>query len=410
MVSEPGSGHVRAQCLVLLLVLAIWLLAVASASAQSEHDQAPGAAVPASDSPTWMWSWDARVFGGWNYQRRKFRDFQEIESQNWLMGGGERQILGGPLRVQAMVSLEPFTIQPLGSPQVFQTGETYRQAPLIDYQHPHDLFMGLGMRWTRPLASGRIFAEAAPVGSPAIGPQVFMHRPSASENPSAPLGHHQMDATHITHGVLTAGVERYGVMLEGSWFRGAEPDENRKDIDLGALDSYAGRLSWRRRGWDAQVSAAHLTTPEWIHPFSDVTRVTASVGFTRSDGALAALLAWGQNREIHGNLDAYLLEATVRPYAQHAWYTRVELTTKDIVNAGGRHPPGILHFHALSRVAAFTGGYVFDAVQSRAGLFGIGSDISVYHVPPNLADNYGAPVSLHLFLRYRPAVALPHVH
>ena len=55
----------------------------------------------------------------------------------------------------AMVSLEPFTIQPLGSPQVFQTGETYRRAPLIDYQHPHDLFMQLGVRWARPLAFGR---------------------------------------------------------------------------------------------------------------------------------------------------------------------------------------------------------------------------------------------------------------
>jgi plastocyanin len=74
-----------------------------------------------------------------------FRDFQEIESQNWFMGAGEREGLGGRLLVHTMISLEPFTIQPLGSPQVFQTGETYRQAPLIDYQHPHDLFMGLSV-------------------------------------------------------------------------------------------------------------------------------------------------------------------------------------------------------------------------------------------------------------------------
>ncbi len=174
--------------------------------------------------------------------------------------------------------------------------------------------MGLGVRWTRPVASARVFAEVAPVGAPAIGPAVFMHRPSAAENPSAPLGHHQFDATHITHGVVTGGVERFGIMLEGSWFRGAEPDENRKDIDLGALDSYSGRLSWRRRGWDAQFSGAHLTrTPEWI--------------------------------------------------------------------------------------------------QSRAGRVGIGGDVSVYRVPPNLAENYGTPVSFHLFLRYRPfAEPLHAVH
>jgi hypothetical protein len=400
------TRHIRARCRVYqrrspwLVVLAICSLTVVSLRAQ-EHVHDPGSA-------TWTWSWDARVFAGWNYQLRKFRDFQEIESQNWFMGTGERQILGGPLLVHAMVSLEPFTIQPLGSPQVFQTGETYRQAPLIDYQHPHDLFMGLGVRWTRPLAFGRLFAEAAPVGAPAIGPAVFMHRPSAAENPAAPLGHHQMDATHITHGVLTAGVARNALMVEGSWFRGAEPDENRRDIELGPLDSYSGRLSWRQRGWDAQVSAAHLTTPEWVEPFSDVTRLTASVGFTRSDGRVAALAAWGQNREIHGKLDAYLMEATLRTHPRHAWYTRVELTKKDILNVGGRHPPGFVHFHPLSLVGALTGGYVFDAVESMAGRFGIGGDVSVYHVPPNLADNYGAPVSFHLFMRYRPIQASPH--
>ena len=401
---KTGSPPIRARCRV-LLVLALWPLVAATLEGQAEHVHPPDSA-----PSTWTWSWDARVFGGWNYQRRKFRDFQRIESQNWFMGGGERQVLGGPLRLHAMVSLEPFTVQPLGSPQVFQTGETYRQAPLIDYQHPHDLFMGLSMIWARPLGSVRIFTELAPVGAPAIGPPVFMHRPSAAENPAAPLGHHQMDATHITHGVVTAGVERSGFMLEGSWFRGAEPDENRKDIDFGSLDSYSGRLSWRGRGWDAQFSAAHLTTPEWTHPFADVTRLTASVGFSQADGRLAALAVWGQNREIHGTLDAYLLEATLRPYPQHAWYTRVELTTKDILNAGGRHPGGILHYHPLSRVGVLTGGYVFDALQYMRGTFGIGGDVSVYRVPSNLSDSYGAPVSFHLFFRYRPIGVRSHVH
>lgn len=396
-----ASRHIRGRCRA-LCALAMCALTVVRLGAQSEH-------VHESDAAMWTWSWDAKIFTGWNYQQREFRDFQRIESQNWFMGSGERRVFSGPLRLHAMVSLEPFTIQPLGSPQVFQTGETYRRAPLIDYQHPHDLFMQLGVRWARPLAFGRLLAEVAPVGAPAIGPVVFMHRPSASENPTAPLGHHQMDATHITHGVLTVGIERSGLTLEGSWFRGAEPDENRKDLDLGRLDSYSSRLSWNRGGWNAQVSAAHLTTPEWVHPLSDVTRLTASIGFTRSDERLAALVAWGQNREIHGNLDAYLLEATARLRTRHAWYTRAELTTKDILNAGGRHPPGVLHFHPLSRVGALTAGYVFDAAQSRAGRFGIGGDVSVYHVPANLADNYGTPVSFHLFVRYRPIQANAHL-
>ena len=59
--------------------------------------------------------------------------------------------------------------------------------------------------------------------------------------------------------------------------------------------------------------------PEWIHPFADVTRLTASVAFVQADGRLAGLAAWGQNREIHGNLDANMLEATVRTHERHAW-------------------------------------------------------------------------------------------
>jgi hypothetical protein len=369
-------------------------------SAQTEHAHAMP--MPAADDTTWTWSWDANAFVGWNYQRRKFTDFDRIESQNWLMGGGERRWGRDRVRLHSMLSFEPFTIQPLGSPQVFQTGETFENAPLIDYQHPHDLIMDLGAGWSRTLRSGRVFAELAAVGAPAIGPQAFMHRASASENPTAPLGHHEMDATHISHGVVTGGAERGPFRLEGSWFRGAEPDENRKDLELGALDSGAGRLSWSRAGWEAQVSAAHLKAPEWVEPFSNVTRLTASVGFTRPDGRLAALAVWGQNREVHGVLDAYLLEATLRPHARHAWYTRAELVTKDILNPGGRHPQGFTHFHQLSRVGAFTGGYVFDLLSSRAGRFGVGGDVTVYHVGSNLLQNYGAPASFHLFMHYTP--------
>jgi hypothetical protein len=299
--------------------------------------QAPQTDAPAVAPTIWTWSWDANVFVGGNYQLRKFRDFHSVESQNWLMAGGEHSLGGGRLSVHSMFSFEPFTVQALGSPQVFQTGETYQGAPLIDYQHPHDLFMDLGVTWTRTLSRARLLVTVAPVGSPALGPVPFMHRPSAAENPTAPLGHHQMDATHITHGVITAGIEQGAVRVEGSWFNGREPDENRKDIELRQLDSYSGRLTWKRQGWEAQVSAAHLTTPEYVEPFSNVTRLTASIGHTDAGGRVAALLAWGQNREIHGNMDAYLFEATLRPRARHAFYTRTELNNQG--HPESRRPP-----------------------------------------------------------------------
>jgi hypothetical protein len=387
----PRNNHAHALALV-------WLILTSAVPAAQEHQHPEPTAEPA-----WRWSWAANAFAGWNYQVRKFRDFQRVESQNWLMGAGERTLGGGDLRLHGMLSLEAFTMQAIGSPQVFQTGEMYGGAPLIDYQHPHDLFMNLSAAWRRPIGDVRTFIRVGLVDAPAIGPDAFMHRPSAGENPTAPLGHHQLDATHITHGAVTAGVVRGTVTLEGSWFRGAEPDEHRTDLDLGALDSAAGRLSWRRRGWEAQVSAAHLTTPEAANPFSDVVRLTASAGYTEPGGRWAALAAWGQNREVDGNLDAYLIEATVRPHGRHAWYGRAELVTKDILNAGATHLPGAAHFHPLSRVGAFTVGYVRDVLQSGWGHLGIGGDVTGYTVPDNLKESYGAPVSFHVFFRYRPA-------
>ena len=141
-----------------------------------------------------------------------------------------------------MFSLEPFTLRDIGSPQVFQTGETFNGAPLIDYQHPHDLIMNLGGEYSRSRsAPRRVTLAAYAVGPAPIGPPVFMHRPSAIENPQAPLSHHYLDATHITPGVVSIGVERAGFKFEAGAFHGQEPDEDRLDLDTGALDSYGAR-------------------------------------------------------------------------------------------------------------------------------------------------------------------------
>ena len=158
----------------------------------------------------WQWAVDANAFFGFNYQRRKFRDFHAWESQNWLMGHGERPAAGGTLFITSMFSLEPLTVADLGSPQVFQTGETFRRAPLIDYQHPHDLVMGLGAEYRRPVSRVTLLAAFDVVGSPSLGPPAFMHRPSSRDNPQAPLSHHYMDSSHINPGVMRGGIDAGG--------------------------------------------------------------------------------------------------------------------------------------------------------------------------------------------------------
>ena len=242
-----------------------------------------------------------------------------------------------------------------------------------------------------------------------------MHRPSASENPQAPLSHHYMDSTHITPGVVRGGIAAGVWRAEASWFRGREPDENRIDIDLGALDSAAARLTWTHGPWSAQVSGAWLTQPEFVTPY-DAKKLSASIAHSAGDetSGVAWLAAFGQNREIHGNLEAYLFEAThSRQRAKTTFYTRVESVAKSILDAGF-HPPNTFHRHRQSQVGALTMGYVRDVLRTRAGGFGVGVDVTGYPVPANLKEPYGSPVSFHVFLSYRaprpPKGAPVHVH
>jgi hypothetical protein len=368
---------------------------------------------PARDPAKWSWSTDANVIFGYNYQERLFADFWAWESQNWMMLSGERPIGGGRLTLMGMFSLEPFTMAAIGSPQVFQTGESYQRSPLINYQHPHDLFMALGAAYrfqTGPLA---YTLAADVVGAPALGPTPFMHRESARDNPSVPLTHHYMDSTHITAGVLTAGVAAGPVMIETSTFRGEEPDEDRLNIDRPRLDSWSVRGSWRSGPWSAQVSGGRLHQPEWFEPV-DVIRLTASVAFegTVASRPLAATAAWGRNRDVGlFALDGYLAEWDLRLSPANTVYGRGESMLKEIFGLGV-HPAGLLnHPRNFSQIDALTIGYVRDIPTISWSRLGIGADLTVYRTSHDLVEYYGSPKSYHLFLRWRPTKTAPaHIH
>jgi hypothetical protein len=384
--------------------LAVPALAVPAIAAAQEHAHDAAA-------PGWSWGVDGNVFAGYNYQRRAFTDFDAWESQNWLMTSAAGNVGASRLRLSGMFSFEAFTLQDIGSPQVFQTGETFGGAPLLDYQHPHDLVMNLGAEYSRPVRGTRVIANAYLVGPAPFGPVPFMHRASAAENPQSPLSHHYLDSSHISSGVVSAGVERRGWRAEAGVFRGREPDEDRTDLDVGALDSFAARLSYIRGPWSAQTSWASLKTPERLSVY-DSDRVTASLSYFKgtADRSWAWTAAFGQNREVHGNMEAYLFEATRRLSPRHAVYTRAETVAKSILDAGF-HPIGVSHVHRQSQVGALTLGYLRDLPRRAWGTVGIGGDITGYLVPANLAEAYGSPLSFHVFVRYRGrAGAAPHVH
>ncbi|MES2766139.1 MAG: LOG family protein, partial [Bacteroidota bacterium] len=55
--------------------------------------------------------------------------------------------------------------------------------------------------------------HVADAREPALGPAMFLHRPSGANNPDAPISHHWQDASHITWGVITGG---YGGVMEAA--------------------------------------------------------------------------------------------------------------------------------------------------------------------------------------------------
>ena len=52
-------------------------------------------------------------------------------------------------------------------------------------------------------------------------------------------------------------------------------------------------------------------------------------------------------------------------------------------------------------VGGFTLGYTRDVVVATFGRLGVGGDATMYYVPHDLQESYGAPLSFHLFVRYR---------
>lgn len=405
MTSLPVISR-RLQFVVFVVVCAIAapVRAVAQDHGHRHADAAP-------DSPAWTWATDTNVIFGYNYQQRQFADFWAWESQNWTMLSGQRPLGVGKLTLSGMLSLEPFTMAGIGSPQAFQTGESYQGSPLINYQHPHDLIMGLGAIYRFAAGPVNYTIEADVVGSPALGPVAFMHRDSARDNPSAPLTHHYMESTHITPGVLTAGAALGPLLVEGSVFRGEEPDENRLTIDRLRLDSWSARASWRSGPWRAQFSGGRLHQPEWFEPV-DVTRLTASVGFNGvvADRAVNVTAAWGENRELSFALDGYLVEWDLRATPRHTIYGRAESVLKEIFGLGV-HPAGLVnHPRNFSHVDALTLGYVLEIPTISWSRFGVGADLTVHRTSDDLVEYYGTPKSVHVFLRWRPNTAVAHWH
>lgn len=319
-----------------------------------------------------------------------------------VMGMAQRSLPGGDaLQFRAMLSPDP-PMGPRGYPLLLASGETADGVThLVDRQHPHDFFMELSASYSHRIGEGSsLFVYAGLPGEPAFGPPAFMHRQSIQDSPEAPIAHHWLDSTHVTFGVVTAGVVAGPVKLEVSRFHGREPDQHRWDIETGALDSTAARISWNPgANLSLQASWARVRSPEQLEPDADQTRWSASAIYTRQfgdGGWWSTTAAWGRRTSEGVSLDAFILEGAVQPWRNWTLFGRAERTdNNELTTVGGHAGP-------VYTVAKVSAGVIRDFAVSDHVLVGVGALYSRNFAPDALSAAYGgAPSGAMAFLRLK---------
>jgi hypothetical protein len=339
------------------------------------------------------------------------RGDDRIDAPNWIMGMYSHQ-LGDNTQIGArlMMSLDPLTEGGRGYPLLFQSGESWHDQPLHDRQHPHDLFdelsVSLSQKFDHDFSAYIYFGYP---GEPALGPPTFMHRPSAMDDPDAPIGHHWQDSTHITFGVVTAGLvcSRFGGMkIEGSIFTGREPDENRYDFDRPRFDSYSGRISWNpTKNLALQVSHGYIKSPEALEPQINIHRTTASAIYNLPlgpDRNWSNTFVWGQNNATgEGKTQSFLIESNYQRGRDTVYlrWERVEKSGHELV----LDPPDESH---IFPIGGYTIGYVRDLSHGNGLDIGLGTQFTVNDRPDRLDRYYGGNLAyaFQFFLRIRPSL------
>jgi hypothetical protein len=329
------------------------------------------------------------------------RGGEKVFVSGMAMGMAKRRFANGDvLQLKASLSPDPLMGR-RGYPLHLAAGETADGAtPLIDRQHPHELFMELSVSYSVRLSGkSSLFLYAGLPGEPAFGPPAFMHRQSILDSPEAPISHHWLDSTHIVFGVVTAGLVHGRVKIEASRFRGREPDQHRYDIETGPLDSTSLRLSWNpARALALQASWARIESPEQLEPGEDQTRWSASALYTKRFGdkrRWSTTLAWARRSNGHGSFDAWVLESAV---ALDAWtlFGRAEHAENDeLLFAGGHRGPAF-------GVAKLSLGLVRDFRVAEHAKLGIGALVAANFVPAGLEASYaGDPKGAMAFVRLK---------
>lgn len=316
-----------------------------------------------------------------------------------VMGMARHPLGNGTVQLRAMLSPDPI-MGPAGYPLLLATGETANgRTSLVDRQHPHDFFMELSASVSQNIVSkSSVFLYGGLPGEPAFGPPAFMHRESILDSPEAPITHHWLDSTHITFGVVTAGLVFDQFKIEASQFNAREPDQHRWNIETGPLDSTSVRLSWNpARTLALQGSWGHFKDPEQLEPGVNQTRWSASALWADDVAPgwhAAATLAWGRKSSQGHNDDGIAAEASIK-HANWTVFGRGEwIENRELL--------GLVSSPAY-KVGKVSLGAVRDFPIAEHFSVGAGGLLSVNFVPGAIAPLYGShnPIGAMGFLRLK---------
>ena len=243
-----------------------------------------------------------------------------------------------------------------------------------------------------------MFLYAGLPGEPAFGPPAFMHREAILDSPEAPITHHWLDSTHISFGVVTAGIVLDRIKIEGSRFNGRDPDQHRWNIETGPLDSTAVRLSWNpTRELALQGSWARLIHPEQLEPGVNQTRWSASALWADDVAPgwhAAATLAWGR-KSSQGHSDNGLAAEGSLKHEGWTVFGRSEwVENRELIQ--GQDGPAY-------KVAKISIGALRDFRVAEHLSLGAGGLFSLNFVPDALAPLYGGhnPTGAMAFMRLK---------
>ena len=235
-----------------------------------------------------------------------------------------------------------------------------------------------------------------------------MHRASAADNPQAPLAHHYhgLDARHARrgHGWRDgAGVDARGLVVQRTR-AGREPDRSRSRP--ARLVLRAARLGARCVERAGIGRGAH-------HARGHRRRTTRSSCRRRSSYDADRIGRRRVDRGVRTEPRDSRQPRGVSARRTDAAHGRATRSTR-VPNRS----PRTFSMPASTRLAPSIGiasrrsarsRWATSAICGRRAMrrFGVGGDVTGYLVPDNSARAYGAPVSFHVFLRYRPRPGRP---